>query len=802
MLEFDFLEAADETPLTKRFVQTAKGLDVEPYPYIKFLNSHREQVAGLRDLYDVLRVHASQGHCLLKGLLDRPLKNESRAGHTSAETPTRWILLDLDFTEGWESVDEFLAELNPAWADVSYIFQHSASAGIRYEPGLRGHVWILLEAPAFPAQLKAWLKQKNMELFRNKDGSTRLELTANGYSLRWPLDITTCQNDKLIYIAEPQCIGVDDPLAGRRFELVEKSREFAPLPDLNVKPSAVDATMWKIITELRRRAGLPEAKAKFRSSGTIDVLQNPDEAIVTGVRQARGFVYLNLNGGDSWAYYFPEDKPELLYNFKGEPIVRLKDIAPDFYYNYMEQLQTKRHGTAVRPYVFRDAQTDTYYNVIYDQVNDELKLFAQAGSKDKLKDFLAQFGRNLPETIDDWTVVFDPTTTKVIDPVQKWINRFKASEFIRYADRLSPVHYVPPIIHKVIFSAAGSCEEAYTHFLNWLAFYFQTRQRPNTSWVFHGVSGTGKGLLLDKILRPLFGHQHVTEWTAAQVEDQFNAQLANTLILWLDEFKTTDTRTPGLVMNRIKNYITEETLQIRGMRKDTITVPNHLAIIVASNHPDPLALDPSDRRFNVCPAQETPLVTTDEEVNAIADELPAFASFLKHYEVDAERVRRVLLNEARQQMIEASMNSVEQFFARVRKGDLEWFLDFCQDMQPIDNLLAYQRFEDVLEKWCRRTMLCEDRQGREVKVTRDELLAAYTYVVGGRAPSKAKFSRQCAIYRVQIQPLWLDGRTQRCAAIPFQAPLDRIKEFLDRRKHRSGQIIPRNITVNEEDAND
>jgi hypothetical protein len=52
---------------------------------------------------------------------------------------------------------------------------------------------------------------------------------------------------------------------------------------------------------------------------------------VSGVRRARGFVYLNLNGGDSWGYYFPESNPEILHSFKGEPPVRLADIAPDFW---------------------------------------------------------------------------------------------------------------------------------------------------------------------------------------------------------------------------------------------------------------------------------------------------------------------------------------------------------------------------------------------------------------------------------------------------------------------------------------
>jgi hypothetical protein len=43
------------------------------------------------------------------------------------------------------------------------------------------------------------------------------------------------------------------------------------------------------------------------------------------------------------------------------------------------------------------------------------------------------------------------------------------------------------------------------HFLNWLAFILQHRDRTKTAWVLHGVPGTGKGLLTNDILRPIFG---------------------------------------------------------------------------------------------------------------------------------------------------------------------------------------------------------------------------------------------------------------------------------------------------------
>ena len=46
--------------------------------------------------------------------------------------------------------------------------------------------------------------------------------------LRWPLDITTCQNDKLLYIATPSFKGMKDPLR-ERITLVPKKLQAIPI---------------------------------------------------------------------------------------------------------------------------------------------------------------------------------------------------------------------------------------------------------------------------------------------------------------------------------------------------------------------------------------------------------------------------------------------------------------------------------------------------------------------------------------------------------------------------------------------
>jgi len=53
--------------------------------------------------------------------------------------------------------------------------------------------------------------------------------------------------------------------------------------------------------------------------------------VITEMKVERGFVYFNLNGGDSWAYYHPENNPDYILNFKGEPAYLTKELLPDYW---------------------------------------------------------------------------------------------------------------------------------------------------------------------------------------------------------------------------------------------------------------------------------------------------------------------------------------------------------------------------------------------------------------------------------------------------------------------------------------
>lgn len=745
----DFLRAADGTPFTKKFTRSATGeLSVEPFPHIRDIDSFREEANSIDELYALIASHAAQNHCMLKGLLGRQLKGESRAGLTDPHAPTQWLLLDLDFDSGWDSVDDFIAELNPAWTDVSYIWQHSSSAGIKSEPGLRGHLWLMLETAVMPASVKVWLKERNLTV---PGLQQHLRLTASGMSLRWGLDISTCQNDKLIYIAPPILEGLEDPLT-ERITLVKKGFDLAPPPPCDLHSQ--DAAQDRKVAELRAAAGMPRRVARYGTHHDIQFLTNPEPAVVTGIKHGRGFTYLNLNGGDSWGYYFPDDKPDILNNFKDEPLVRLETIAPEFYRELCRKQRQARWGDA-QPYVFRDPLTDQYINMLYSRQEDRILMRSSCKSKDRLADFLANHGDHLPDPIPDWTVAFDPTTTKVIDPDAKWVNLFDPTVYLKCGPGLTPYPEIPPTIDKILTHVVAGCHLSKEHFINWLACLVQTRAHLGTSWVFHGVQGTGKGLVLSKVLVPLLGPKQVREWTTKDLDDKFNAGLEHTCLLWLDEFKASGARSPEPLMAKLKNLITEETLPIRAMRTDIVERPNHVNVIIASNFPDPISLPDNDRRFNVAPAQERPLVISSDEVKRIEEELLYFCSYLFNYAADHDKARTVLMNDARRAMIGASNTPEEAFFEAFRSGDLDYVTDYLSpDAYPADPCI-YSGFERVVLGWVRSFVA---DPSLPIKFFRDDLYAVFRYLVGPKS-TKTAFTRAANRNRLNMKKTRIGHRS-------------------------------------------
>lgn len=754
-MKVTFLEA--RVPLTKHYTATSK----EPYPNAFEFKSHTHHVKNLTHMMDLMKTHASQGHCLLKGEIQKELEWESRAGSTLPHSPTMTIVFDIDGLTSVPDIDAFMAKIG--LPNISYIVQWSASYGVYGNFELRCHVIVFLTAASSPSALKTWLKQLNLQHFQ-----TDLRLTKTHCSLHWGLDITTCQNDKLIFITPPVCTPPSiDQFTGQRISLVAKATDFFDFNTVTLLPAETLKGLEEAeINRLRKAAGLSERKPsqfKTKELKGETYMPNPDTATVTGHKEERGFTYLNLNNGDSWGYYHPTDNPTFIYNFKGEPTYKTSELLPD-YWNSLQiaKKQTARSAHQGKLFLaFRDFRSADYYNGWYDQNNDELVLNT-AKSERQLSDFLANYGQPVPDAVPIWSVMYDPNKP-VIDLAACTVNTFQPSMYMKFAvQRSTLVTPKPtPIIDKLIKHVFG--DDMYDHFLNWLAFSFQYRTAPKTAWVAQGTQGTGKGLLVNEVLVKLFGPSNVAQKRMEELEDRFNPHLETSLLVIIDEAQISDSGRSKMIMANLKNQITEPVVTIRRMRQTSYETPNRVGFIFNSNKPDPVVIEAGDRRFNVGEYQSAKLQITDAEVRAIDSELLDFAYRLQRHSVDFDAVRTPKINEAKREMQMASRTSADAVADAILNGDMSTLWDALPtvEMSMLDPMAAARLIPY-------ETLIKELVTTRRTKLSRDELSIIFNYNVGNVPSSPCKFTMYLKHHGLQIDPIRLNGKLVRGVTVNWQ----------------------------------
>lgn len=744
-----FLEAS--VPLTKTYTQRAGELVKTPYPFVWEFTSHEETVTNLQQFEAALKKHAALGHCLLKGSLTKPLVKESRAGSTTTNDMTDFIVLDLDGLD-MPDIETFLDAMG--LSNVSYILQWSASYGIGGSKLLRAHIFMQLDKPHAAPLLKQWLIQKNHQVPELERG---MGLTKTGNSILWPLDISACQNDKLIYIAPPVLKGLKDPCAKMpRIQVVSKNaKTLALTAGINSTDANRQLTI-KRIAQLRDNAGLPKRKLVYKMHGSDEVMAKPDVCTITDMKVERGFVYFNLNGGDSWAYYHPENNPDLIRNFKGEPAYLTRELLPDYWAQLHSKVNSTVTSQGLMHLAFCDRSTSAYWRGTYDTNADKLELY-QAKNETQLRHFAKQVGVPLPDFIPEWDISFDPRDNVRVDPTNRSINQFAPTPYM--LANVKPTTVMPKVIGKIVGHALGGDAKVIDHYINWLAFILQHRDRTKTAWVLHGVPGTGKGLLTNDILRPIFGATQTTARRMEELNEPYNHFMKNSFLVFVDEVQTKALNNERGVMAKLKNFITEEMVPIRQMYANATEARNYTNWMFLSNMSDPVSIDKNDRRFNVAKYQAAKLVITDKEIASIPHELQAFHDYLMTYKCDPDRARSVLHTEDRDTMIAISESSIDTVASALLEGNFGFFIEqlptdgnYASDARSSNKVANYR---DALKKILDRT----HPQNGACSIGREELRVLFDYVVGGMPDTPNKFTSRLKHHRVHIQAVWVDGKT-------------------------------------------
>jgi hypothetical protein len=779
-MKLHFLKAS--VPLTKRFSLVNKQVEKQPYPNVYEVTSFDENVTNLADLEKALKKHSLLNHCLLKGQLNRPLMSESRAGSTDTNDTTQFLVLDVDglpavyqepdvelppdskgvkrVVQGAQhtvTVDWLLEQLG--LKGYSYIVQWSASYLIEND-ALRCHIFMLLDKPYPAPLLKQWLMDKNLS---TPALTAALSLTSTGNALKWPLDVSACQNDKLIYIAPPTLRGIADPMKQKartiqRIALEKRSKEKLSLDMAKVSTAKNKDAMIKQIDRLRAIDGLPKRKTTMKQHGALEVLAKPDTCIITDMKQERGFVYFNLNGGDSWGYFHPENSPDYIYNFKGEPAYLTKELLPEYWEQlHKEAGKPKVDSQGVLRLVFRERRSNRYYCGTYNTATRDLDL--EPTDRTAALDHCRANGIVLRSEVipDDWTITYDPQVgdgDHRVDINEKIVNTFQPTIYMN--DDAKVHSKAPKTIEKVIRHMLGGDDEVYNHFINWLSWVVQGRDRAQTAWVIHGTTGTGKGTFLSRILVPMLGAKNVSVPRMSEFEKEFNSFVENKLIIAVDEIEVDALRNESAIMSDIRRYITEEYVQLRRMRSDAKPTRNYASLLFFSNSLAPVRLPRNDRRYNVSAFQAEKLKLTKSERERIDSlvEVQHFYDYLALYPCDQDRVLAPLENDERARLMELTETSMDAACNAILEGNLSYFIDAL----PTDNRLMgdadYRARADDFRNCLRDLIERTDRNTGVCNVERDELRALFEHAVGGTSDNPYKFNNQIKHHGLRIDKVW------------------------------------------------
>lgn len=780
-MRLHFLAASDGTRLSKSFRQVSNQLITAPYPLVARFNSFEENASDLDAFYATLTDHADRGHCLLKGQLLQPLFDESRAGLADPTGPHHLLVLDVDGVNGLDP-DVLMAALG--LDNVSYILQHSASQGLSSSTGFSAHLFVRLAQAHQADALKRWVMLMNFQvpLLRNA-----LSLTRSHMALHWGLDPSVNQNDRLVYIAPPTFQGLDDPLNGERFQLVRHRHDAATL-DLSLVPDALKlrARARERVNELRAERALKPLDTERFVTKTIDkekieVLQGADQVVITGVKEERAFVYLNLNGGDSWGYFHPAGSPKVLYNFKGEPNYLIEEINPEYYREAEARAKKLRDAARLAErqeeaaqaaaeidammaaipaatskvfFYFTEHQTGLYKVAEYDPAAGAVSI-APAPTKQSLVEYTTAHGLPDPVAPMRCTTVYDPTRLDAYRPESKTINLYKPSPY-RLAARAGLVTEPPKTIDTLLHHVLGGDDAFLRHFYNWLAYMFQTGTKPGTGWLWSGTTGTGKGLTFERVLRPLFGESNVASRQFQHLEDKFNAEFAAIQLLFCDETEMDVVRNAQVLFNQLNSMVTENVLPIREMRKEFTTLRTYFGIILTANNYNAIRIDYNDRRWNVAPRQERKLNTVIDGTGprlhaALAAELQDFAHFLMSVEVIEDAVKDPKISEAHSDLRDATSQVADDIVNALKKGDFGYFID----MLPTDNVEHIRdlaKLDPKLHAYLVTLDLMQQSvvQGKPMAFTRDALHALFRYCAGWDNQPAAKFAKAAAKHDLHL----------------------------------------------------
>lgn len=242
------------------------------------------------------------------------------------------------------------------------------------------------------------------------------------------------------------------------------------------------------------------------------------------------------------------------------------------------------------------------------------------------------------------------------------LNKFKPSYYMQLDSNKIDFRYFDiekTVIFLFILNLVNNDRYRAYWIINWLAYFFQGLKKSQVALVLVGIEGTGKGVFVENIIKPLFGENYVKTINDKSLDTKFKGGLVeDTLFFYLDEISSQRSDNDS-IRNFLKALITNPSITAekknKTLEKET---PLYGQVLFSTNEYDAIEIGINDRRYTVFSTGDK-LVNInflgfgnyDSLAEALKGELEIFASYLKTFKVDEKMANTALDSREKDEMI-------------------------------------------------------------------------------------------------------------------------------------------------------
>lgn len=216
---------------------------------------------------------------------------------------------------------------------------------------------------------------------------------------------------------------------------------------------------------------------------------------------------------------------------------------------------------------------------------------------------------------------------------------------------------VPKVFHDFLIHLTDNDEASYTYVLDWLSTSLKARNYCILATI--GDQGIGKGVL-GSLMEKLVGTSNFSLTDNRLITKEFNSQILNKRIVYIDELKVTNTKEE----NRLKLLINDK-VEVEGKGVDSVNTNNYASIYASSNDFDAIRLTADDRRFSIIKLTDKKLINVFDQgkISKLLsdDTVEDLANFLWHRDVK-RNMSQVFLSERTEEVRESSLKDWEDWF--------------------------------------------------------------------------------------------------------------------------------------------